>query len=154
MTATAHDREIDEPVVPTAKEADLAARGSQILAAHLGRKKTATLRLADSGEELTLPTSALRLFQILLEQMGQGHAVSLVPVETELTTQQAAALLNVSRPYVVKLLEQGEIAFRQVGTHRRLRLQDVLAYKCQQDYRRRRALSALVEQAEDLDMGY
>lgn len=154
MTVTAPDKKNSEPLVPTAKEAALAAHGSRVLAAHLSGRKTTRLRLADSDEELTLPTSALRLLQTLLEQMAQGHAVTLIPFETELTTQQAAALLNVSRPHVIKLLEQGELAFRQVGKHRRLRLRDVLDYKRRQDYRRREALSALAEQAEELDMGY
>ena len=138
----------------TAKEMELAAQSSQLLAASLGNGETMRLRLLESGQEITLPTSVLRIFKEMLDQMGQGNAVTLVPVHTELTTQQAADFLNVSRPYLVKLLEQGKLPFRKVGAHRRIRLKDVSEYKRSQNYRRRQALDELVQQAQELDMGY
>ena len=143
------------PVIdPTAQDAELAAHHSQILAAYLKRGKTARLCLDDSDQELQLSGSTLRLFQTLLEYIGRGHGVQLVSTEAELTTQQAADLLNVSRPYLVKVLEQGKLPFRYVGTRRRVRLCDALDYKRHQDYSRHQALDALVQQAEELDMGY
>jgi len=83
------------------------------------------------------------LLQTILDEVAQGHAVQLVPLHAELRTQEAADLLGVSRPHLVKLLEEGAVPHWKVGTQRRVRLQDVLAYRDQRDAGRQQAMQEL-----------
>ena len=112
----------------------------------------ARVRLDDS--DLVLPRQAVALLRDLLAEMAQGNAVTILPTHAEVTTQEAANMLNVSRPHLVKLLKEGALPFSRVGTHRRIRLQDLLAYKRQQEEASEAALQELADQAQDLDMGY
>ena len=146
-----------ETVAPSEADATLARESSRLLAARkLGRKKSVRIRLGDDdeAEALTVPVSALRLFQHLLTEMSQGNAVTLIPTHTELTTQQAADLLNVSRPYVVKLLDEGKIPSRTVGKYRRVRFDDLMAYKRKDDESRAKVLDQLTAEAQELGLGY
>jgi excisionase family DNA binding protein len=147
-----------EPVMPTAHDVELAERSSRLLARYLPKRQgDVTLRLVEDGEDtdaVTVPASALKLFIRLLAEMARGHAVTLLPMHAELTTQEAADLLNVSRPYLVQLLEEGKIPHRKVGTHRRVQVRDVLAYRERTDADRRDALEALTAEAQKLGLGY
>lgn len=106
------------------------------------------------GREVELPPSVLEALARLVHQMARGNAVSLVPVGEMLTTQQAADLLGVSRPHLVRLLEDGELPFEKVGTHRRIRFEDLMAYKRVRDEQRRDALRRVTEEAERLGLDY
>ncbi|KAA8879859.1 helix-turn-helix domain-containing protein [Nocardia colli] len=103
------------------------------------------------GEEaLVLPREAVSLLAFILAQAAEGRGVSVVPSHAELTTQQAADMLNVSRPYVVALLEGGEIPFRLVGRHRRVRYEDLKAYQKQHEAKSKAAADELAALGQDL----
>jgi excisionase family DNA binding protein len=144
----------NEVVTPTEADVALAKTLGQKLAAHPESELRLELKTGTSTEELVLPPSAVRLLLRALTEMGQGNAVTLTPMRAELTTQQAADLLNVSRPHLVKLLDEGAIPSRKVGTHRRVQLEDLLAYKRDFQVRRQAALSELAELSQDLGLGY
>ncbi len=149
---------MSEIVAPSEADAALALESSRLLASHsLGAQSSIRLQLLDDSEPaktLTVPASALRLFVQLLTEMSQGNAVTLIPSHAELTTQKAADLLNVSRPYVVKLLDEGKIPSRSVGKYRRVRFDDLMAYKKKDDVAREKVLNQLAADAQELKMGY
>src|SRR5215208_3928250 len=107
---------------------------------------------APSGEEIELPHSVFEVLVRVVHEMARGNAVRILPVHAELTTQQAAELLNVSRPFLVGLLEEGEIPFRKVGSHRRVRLDDLLVYKDRRDRERKIALNELASESQELGL--
>ena len=142
---------------PTEHDCRLARESAQVLAPHLSTPGSLCVQLlADgrAGETITIPAPAARLLGDILAQMAQGNAVTLIPVHAELTTQQAADFLNVSRPFLVTLLERGEIPFRKVGTHRRVLFRDVVAYKRRHEAARRAALDELARLSQEMDLGY
>jgi excisionase family DNA binding protein len=144
--------------LPTAEEVAIARESGRVLSAYLQtRAETQQLEIFDdqgAAHAVRVPVSALRLLVGVLTEIGQGNAVSIIPVHAELTTQEAADVLNVSRPFLVQLLERGEIPFHRIGTHRRVRYQDVVAYKERLDAARSQDLDSLAEQAQALQMGY
>ncbi len=150
--------DLPEAVTPSAADTQLARESSRQLAKVLGtRRESVQVRVhPDGGEEETvaIPLSAFRLLTDILTEMAKGNAVTLIPVHAELTTQQAADLLNVSRPYLIELLEKGAIPFRKVGTHRRILFHDLMAYKRKIDRERLRALEELSALDQELDFGY
>ena len=139
------------PVVPDEKDSELAATASRALAR--ANKASVRVRL-DDDSELQLPKSVTPLLIHLLTEMAQGNAVTLIPVHAELTTQEAANLLNVSRPHLIRLLEEGKIPFHKAGTHRRVRFADIEKYRKQFELQRQAALEELASQAQELGMGY
>lgn len=147
-----------EPMLPSDSEVELARISSRVLAS-LNLKKTETVDISlETGNHhhnfVTLPLSAFKLLVNILTQMAEGNAVTLIPVHAELTTQEAADILNVSRPFLIRLLEEKKIPFRKVGTRRRVLFQDIVDYKAKIDAARRKTLDELAKEAQELDMGY
>ena len=147
-----------EQIILTDQDAAVAKIGSQILASCVQKNSAdTTFRLISNGTEgqiVTIPTVALSLLIEILRQMADGNTVSIIPVKKELTTQEAADILQVSRPYLVELLESGEIPYRKVGTRRQVLTQDVINYKNRIDAARAQTLAELSAQAQELNMGY
>jgi excisionase family DNA binding protein len=140
-----------DPVLPTQEDARLAEEASRRIAS--AQPETLRVRL-DDNTELKLPEAARRLLIHLLSEMSRGNAVTIIPIHAELTTQEAANLLNVSRHHLVELIDRGEIPHRMVGTHRRIRFEDLDAYLQDRKAKQKAALDQLAEQAQELGMGY
>lgn len=145
-----------EPVIPNEKDRVLAAESRRRIGGLLRGNPPAFLRVGTgrAAKEIALPSVAVRFLFELLTHMGRGNAAAVVPIQSELTTQQAADLLSVSRPYLVGLLESKKLPFHKVGTHRRVLFKDVVAYKKSLDGKRSNALDDLTKQAQELGLGY
>lgn len=143
--------------LPTDQEIRQAAESSKKLAAYIQSTNDPAFQLLKKdkdGETILIPAAALRLLVVILSQMSKGDAVTLIPVHAELTTQEAADLLNVSRPFLVNLLEEGKIPFKRVGSRRRVLAKDVLRYKEETDKKRLEILEELANEAQKHNMGY
>jgi excisionase family DNA binding protein len=139
-------------LLPSEAEAALAKETGRALASRLRGDRLLRLRIVGDGssETVKLPATAARLLVRILEEMGRGNAVTVVPVRAELTTQEAADLLNISRPSLIQLLQAGKIDYRLVGTHRRVRFEALMRYKRDADAARRAALAELAAYDQEL----
>jgi excisionase family DNA binding protein len=115
----------------------------------LGQQRTAQLIGADD-EPIEIPESAFHALRLVVEGMARGETMTLVPHGHDLTTQEAADLLHVSRPHLTKLLKAGEIPYHEVGSHRRLTIEDVLAYRDKRAASRREKLRELTQLSQEL----
>ena len=139
---------------PTEQDARLAELSCRTLSRYMQPGKARTLHIVsddNSAESTQIPGEAFPLLVEILTQMSRGNAVALIPIHAELTTQEAADHLNMSRPTLIKLLESGHIPFRRVGTRRKICFQDLVAYQRDVDTRRTQALRELV--ALDAELG-
>lgn len=146
-------------VLPTQHDIETARSSQRELAAYLSTKtETQHIQFLDDNNmphAIELPTSAIRLLVEVLSELASGNAVKVIPVHAELTTQEAADLLNVSRPHVVKLLEETmELPFHKTGKHRRIKFADLMNYKQKRDTRSEDILKTLSEEAQELNLGY
>ncbi len=112
----------------------------------------AKIEIEENKNKVEIPISALRLLGDILKAMNQGKMVSIVPVETVITTQKAAEILGCSRPYLVKLLEEGKIAFTKIGKHRRILLEDILNYKQLMKEEQKKNLIAIMNFDEEIGL--
>jgi len=144
--------------LPTPKASEEAKAALHALSALPRRKASRTVRVQPDGEgrtvSVSVPREAFELFLEVLGQMANGNAVTIVPVHAELTTQQAADLLNVSRPFLVSLLDERRIPFRLVGTHRRVRAADLVEYQRKDEAHRKAVQEELTAEAEKHGLGY
>ncbi len=135
--------------IPTTEETQISKESSRILAAHISRDTRFKIVEANGSEEIaTVPAVAYRLLVDILTQMSQGNAVTIIPIHAELTTQEAADLINVSRPFLIKQMEAGVIPHHKVGSHRRVRFTDLMEYKKNIDAARSKVLDELVEESQ------
>ncbi len=143
--------------LPTQTEIAAAAESLRVLKPLLSTEELLELQLlCPDGirAPVSFPTLAVRMFLEVLSAMAAGNAVSVVPIHAELTTQEGADLLNVSRPHLVKLLAEGAIPHTKTGRHRRVKLSDVLAYRQARELSSRAVMDRLVAEAQELGMGY
>lgn len=150
-----------EMILDNKEDVELAKAAQRCIVSALDHSHAVNIAIMEDGVErvddlplLKLPPKVLRLFADMLGCLAQGKAVAIMPKELDVTTQEAAMFLNVSRPYLVRLLEEGKIPFHKVGTHRRIRFEDVVQYKEQRQKISQDALQQLADQAQELNMGY
>jgi excisionase family DNA binding protein len=151
MTMLAHRQ-----LPPSAQDAAMARVSGQVLSPFVQQKRPLTLRVREAGKEkpFELPTGAVALLMDILEAMAAGRGMTLIPENAELTTVQAADVLNVSRPFLIKLLDENVLPHRKVGKHRRIRMEDVMAYKAAIDRERETVLDQLAREAQEQGMAY
>lgn len=138
---------LDEPRSPV-RPKDQELKAVRVLEEVLEGRRKAKL-VGPSGEEIPIPNSVYTVIRRVVHEMTQGNAVAVVPVHMELTTQQAADLLNVSRPHLIKLLDDGAMRYHKVGKHRRVRFDEVMKYRAERTARRRKALQEITHIAQE-----
>jgi excisionase family DNA binding protein len=142
--------------LPTMPEIEAAKQSSRMLSKYADADRVQLTLRANNGvaEDLVLPGQIMQLLLDIVSEMAKGNAINLVPIHHELSTQEAANLLNVSRPHLVSLLEKGELPHRKVGAHRRVLASDVLTYKESLLAKRNKALDELTAISQEFGMGY
>jgi excisionase family DNA binding protein len=136
-----------DPIVAPEEERDTIATIEEYLESERG---LSAKLVGPSKDGVPIPSALRRVLMAAARQLAEGNGVSVLPVTAEVTTQQAADLLNVSRPFVVGLLDKGEIPFHKVGAHRRIQLRDLLTYKRKRDASRRAIIDRLAAEAQEL----
>jgi excisionase family DNA binding protein len=112
------------------------------------------IKIGEKEEYLDIPKKAFFLLYDILNNMAEGKSITVVPSDTELTTQQAADILHISRPHLIKLLSEGKILYKKTGTHRRIELKNLIAYESKLKQTRKEKLNFLARQAQELNLGY
>ena len=121
---------------------------------HSAQSRGVKINIQETGETITIPKNALLFLSDILQNMAEGKTISIIPSDSELSTQQAADMLNVSRPHLVKVLESGLLPFTKVGSHRRISLNDLFSFQENSKKNRTKQLNFLAKQAQELNLGY
>ncbi len=134
----------------------MARVSGQVLSPHVQQKGSLVLTVREAGQDkpLELPAGAVALLMEILQAIAAGRGVTVIPENAELTSVQAAEVLNVSRPFLIKLLDDNVLPHRKVGKHRRIRMEDVMAYRSKIDRDREAVLDQLAREAQEMGMGY
>lgn len=138
-----------EPILAKDAEASALRELDEMFKRNRGPHAEALL-VGPEGQRFELPASVYQLLRRTIRELARGNGVMVVPVQAMLTTQQAADLLDVSRPFLVKLLESGEIPYHYVGTHRRIRLEALLEYDRRRSQKRRTTLALMIREAQEM----
>ncbi len=136
--------------LPTEQDSRLAQDSLRFLLQH----QTEDLKVQIASKTIRLPPVAARLLERILSELAEGNAVAITPIQPEISTQEAADLLNVSRPYLVGLLEKNTIPHRKIGKHRRVPLKALLEYKAIQKAKAEQAMQELADLSQKLGLGY
>ena len=138
------------------KIATKSVSGLSVSAAALSKKKadTVKIKIQESGEFVSIPRKALELLFYIVSTMAEGRSISLIPFDSDVSTQQAADMLNVSRPHVVKLLEKGIIPHKKVGSHRRIKIQDLMEYDEKFKKQQKSSLERIAKLGQLMGIGY
>ena len=139
---------------PSKDEQELAMHSYDALSAVLKELKSSRpeIEIEETREKIKIPLSALKLLAKILDAMGKGQPISLVPIAAEMTTQAAAEFLGCSRPHLVKLLETGEIPFTKIGKHRRVKFEDLQRYRMKSKRKQKAALIEMMKADEESDL--
>jgi excisionase family DNA binding protein len=140
------DQNSGAPVTATEQEILLIKELEQFLRTQAPR--SAKL-VAPGGQELEIPEPIYQVLRRIVPLLAQGASIQLMPINKELTTQEAADLLNVSRPHLIKMLKVGRIPYHMRGSHRRILFQDLLEYQRRRDAEREEALKKITGLAEE-----
>ncbi len=139
--------------MPSEQEAELAAASGRILAACTGQGDQAKLRLIDDNQEITVPIKAIHMLADILNQMALGNAISIIPIHAELTTQQAADFLNISRPYLIsQILDAGKLPYHMAGNRRKIFFKDLMEYKAQQKAESKKTMARLAQLSQEMGL--
>jgi len=119
-----------------------------------GHSVNVRIKIQNDADFVSIPKKAFSLLLEILSNMAEGKSMTLIPSDADISTQQAADMLNVSRPHVVKLLETGVMPFKKVGSHRRIELKDLIQYEKMLQDSKEKNMSFLAKQAQELNLGY
>jgi len=142
----------DDVFRPSGADGEILTRLDEVL--RRAAKGARAPELVSFGDRVVIPEGVVRALRLVAREMAKGNGVAVVPVHHELTTHEAAALLHVSRPHLIRMLDEGRLPFRRVGSHRRVRFDDVAAFRAREEARREALLARIAKESQDLGLEF